>query len=153
MNIVVKTIVIVLVALCILPFVPMAMFICSTWRRGIRSASANKPTVRCEIIPKERVAIAKWLGVKPLAENDGDRKVHIETFGVDPGPWGFIERYEQDLNAMHEAELRLGKNIEKYRITLLKVCYEMNTWACEATAAQRAEALLRTIGKWEGGAK
>lgn len=65
-----------------------------------------------------------------------------------------------DLNAMHEAEKTMGFNvlgghelITEYFVNLLSVVggNEKGTWcACIcATAAQRAEAFLRTIGKWE----
>ena len=58
--------------------------------------------------------------------------------------------YLNDLNAMHEAEkvLTLPER-RKYRKTLLGHC-EPASIAIHATAAQRAEAFLLTIGKWEG---
>ena len=58
--------------------------------------------------------------------------------------------YPTDLNAMHEAEkvLTLPER-RKYRKTLLGHC-EPASIAIHATAAQRAEAFLLTIGKWEG---
>ena len=59
-----------------------------------------------------------------------------------------------DLNAMHEAEKVLtdGQRI-KYGDELAKF-YQTDKWCVwwaiiPATAAQRAEAFLRTIGKWE----
>ena len=57
--------------------------------------------------------------------------------------------YPTDLNAMHEAEkvLTLPER-RKYRKTLLGHC-EPASIAIHATAAQRAEAFLLTIGKWE----
>ena len=57
--------------------------------------------------------------------------------------------YPTDLNAMHEAEkvLTLPER-RKYRKTLLGHC-EPASIAIHATAAQRAEAFLRTLGKWE----
>lgn len=66
-----------------------------------------------------------------------------------------IPNYPADLNAMHEAEKALeGKDGA--------LCLDYVNWVqviepgktksrygiCHATAAQRAEALLRTIGKW-----
>ena len=58
--------------------------------------------------------------------------------------------YPTDLNAMHEAEkvLTLPER-RKYRKTLLGHC-EPASIAIHATAAQRAEAFLLTIGKWDG---
>jgi hypothetical protein len=61
--------------------------------------------------------------------------------------------YPNDLNAMHEAEkTALPKNKRtEYHETLYKICGGLSN-AIDATAAQRFEALLRTIGKWEGAA-
>lgn len=60
--------------------------------------------------------------------------------------------YLNDLNAMHEAEASLfGRNdwsASKYETLLTRMT---SSWAWHATAAQRAEAFLRTIGKWEEG--
>ncbi len=67
--------------------------------------------------------------------------------------------YLNDLNAMHEAELA-GLTVEqatnKYFFTLMEVCevppnialYEAARTIIFATAAQRAEAFLRTLGLW-----
>lgn len=54
-----------------------------------------------------------------------------------------------DLNAVHEAEKVLqARNLwDRYRETLIQVAGWKNFHS--ATAAQRAEAFLRTIGKWE----
>jgi hypothetical protein len=65
--------------------------------------------------------------------------------------WEPVLDYLNDLNAMHEAEKTL-KNLDLYRKFLYLIVLEdlLNTsnepaWA---TAAQRAEAFIRTIGKW-----
>ena len=51
-----------------------------------------------------------------------------------------------DLNAMHEAEKRLtSMQLLDYVSFLSDACYE----ATVAAARQRAEAFLRTLGKWE----
>jgi len=62
--------------------------------------------------------------------------------------------YLSDLNAMHEAELAMfGKDWDeepwaRYKDCLYQVI-ELHRHVLNATAAQRAEAFLRTIGKWE----
>jgi hypothetical protein len=68
--------------------------------------------------------------------------------------------YLNDLNAMHEAEKMLDiTKVEEYCSTLVRIVrhslgiddYESiypTRFAVYATAAQRAEAFLRTIGKW-----
>lgn len=56
--------------------------------------------------------------------------------------------YLNDLNAMHDAEKVLDSDDgREYREILQDMCgvYEYH----KATASQRAEAFLRTIGKWE----
>ena len=60
--------------------------------------------------------------------------------------------YLNDLNAMREAEASLfGTNYWvacKYERLITRMT---GSWAWHATASQRAEAFLRTIGKWEEG--
>lgn len=69
----------------------------------------------------------------------------------------FPPDYINDLNAMHEAEKSLNvKQIRNYAFTLaivLDTCPSVDLdeqfLNIHATAAQRAEAFLRTLGKWE----
>ena len=59
--------------------------------------------------------------------------------------------YLTDLNAMHEAEkvMTAGER-EQFKDILEVVCARTFQWdRISATAAQRAEAFLRTVGKWE----
>jgi hypothetical protein len=59
----------------------------------------------------------------------------------------FIPDYIHDLDAMHEAEQVLNNvQRERYRTELV---YSHAGGDVFATAAQRAEAFLKTIGKWE----
>ena len=60
-----------------------------------------------------------------------------------------IPDYCNDLNAMHEAEKSLSEE-QKEEYFYYLVCVFGN-WpkAIQANARQRAEAFLRTIGKWE----
>ena len=65
-----------------------------------------------------------------------------------------IPDYLEDLNAMHEAEKTLTKKqLQTYLDILADAPRESmyQTWSTSvfATAAQRAEAFLRTIGKWK----
>lgn len=63
--------------------------------------------------------------------------------------WRPVPMYTTDLNAMHEAEKAfLGLNVEhhrRYEDALTNISGGL-PWL--ATAAQRAEAFLRTLGKW-----
>ena len=62
--------------------------------------------------------------------------------------------YLNDLNAMHEAVKSLPQNIKPRYFaclcTIVSGAISLHGYseATEATAAQRAEAFLRTIGKW-----
>jgi len=59
--------------------------------------------------------------------------------------------YLNDLNAMHEAEKVIGINMRSYLETLQRVVDETcggGAYAHTATAAQRAEAFLRTLNLW-----
>lgn len=65
-----------------------------------------------------------------------------------------IPDYLNDLNAMHDAEKVLTKKqLQTYLDILADAPRESmyQTWATSvfSTASQRAEAFLRTIGKWE----
>jgi len=60
--------------------------------------------------------------------------------------------YYNDLNAMHEAERGMG-NYQWWKFVshLTDICGGGTALGISATAPQRAEAFLRTIGKWEDG--
>ena len=61
-----------------------------------------------------------------------------------------IPNYLNDLNAMHDAEKVLkGGMRSKYDAELTLICSRDYNFIWESTASQRAEAFLRTIGKWE----
>jgi hypothetical protein len=57
-----------------------------------------------------------------------------------------IPDYANDLNAMHEAEETLGP--EQARQYHNRLGRTGAVWLWHATARQRCEAFLRTIGKW-----
>lgn len=69
------------------------------------------------------------------------------------GKWDLIPDYCNDLNAMHEAEKTLGDRLDLYREFLRLIATEDPTNRYNepafTRARQRAEAYLRTIGKWE----
>ena len=111
---------------------------------------------------------------KAIAEACGWKCGYTEKSGyyvVDPNGfqrgWSKLEdvaisalpNYCADLNAMHEAEKVLGeKRIRTYAFLLAQVLDTSPTVDLDdqflnihATARQRAEAFLRTLGKWEEG--
>jgi len=101
----------------------------------------------------QRIAIAKACGWTVQYEFPYNRGYppNTPTKGVPCTP---LPDYLNDLNAMHEAEKVLEGNEQPefdYVHWLDKIVPESQhpDWALiHATAAQRAEAFLRTIGKW-----
>ncbi len=105
----------------------------------------------------QRIAIAEACGWKELYFED------TSVWGKAPldlaykGERGFaviayeVPNYHTDLNAMHEAE-KTFENCEikwhTYNHQLVRLL-EAHRHVVHATAAQRAEAFLRTIGKWD----
>lgn len=113
---------------------------------------------------QQRIAIAEWCGWRLDYDTTQLRAVWISPksgygYGLDEG--GFVPDYLNDLNAMHEAEkllqdVRNNDQWSAYAVELNRICCSRvkcgNNPLCgytiHAAAAQRAEALLRTIGKW-----
>ena len=88
----------------------------------------------------QRIAIAEACGWK--------------TGYRDPEAWHPLPDFLHDLNAMHEAEkVLIGDEPENselwcdFQTNLVIACPAYLSY--HATASQRAEAFLRTIGKWE----
>jgi hypothetical protein len=114
---------------------------------------------------KQRIAIAEACGIvgpfdnrwiKEYEEEGGDS---YGFTGFEKGELVFIPDYLNDLNAMHEAEKVLTYEQAEEFVEQLYLADQKNNLAenpppwrfnvASATAAQRAEAFLRTIGKWE----
>lgn len=109
---------------------------------------------------KQRIAIAEACGWKPDDDGDGTgwkgSWLHRRLIGMKPT---FIDGkvvsylieqtvpdYLNDLNAMHEAEETLDCN--QWEVWH-RIVGEWPTELARLTASQRAEAFLRTIGKWK----
>ena len=110
---------------------------------------------------KQRIAIAEACGWKMsdhpdcLAKKEGWVSRNWETWVMNPsGLLVFkhdIPNYLNDLNAMHKAEKVLRDDRETAFRGWLWLAHgqpEMRCATVHATAAERAEAFLRTIGKW-----
>jgi len=102
---------------------------------------------------QQRIAIAQacgWTGFNP--DNIPDCLQY--TARRADGKWGLIPDYLNDLNAMHEAVKSLPQNLKPryfaYLCTVASGAISLNGYseATEATAAQRAEAFLRTLNLW-----
>lgn len=113
---------------------------------------------------KQLIAIAEACGwtVRRWTDGEGFECVGLLPPGSDKTSSGFRHPpdYLNDLNAMHEAEKALlscadWRPIRAYFSNLSPNLHsdgalDGDDWKlCHATAAQRAEAFLRTIGKWE----
>lgn len=85
-------------------------------------------------------AIAEACGRK--RRPDGDWYPDNGTAGTQA-----ILNYCKDLNAMHEAEAILNED-QLWRMAR-EIERNDEQWYFRATACQRAEAFLRTLGKWE----
>ena len=94
-------------------------------------------------------------GITPSADNARPAQALDDRDGRQ---WYWVPNYLHDLNAMHEAELALLRTddlMATWIHTLRSICSEFgdsqigNALAARATAAQRAEAFLRTLDLWE----
>ena len=103
---------------------------------------------------KQRIAIAEacgWTEIEPCTCRDGVSRGYTPTPGAHKK---HLPDYLNDLNAMHEAE-KVMRDSPKKKHTYLQWlgcedAYTSTVFASvTATAAERAEAFLRTIGKWE----
>jgi hypothetical protein len=93
------------------------------------------------IMSEEQINIA-------IAEACGwtiDERIPLKAKESATGGW--IPDFCNDLNAMHEAEKMLDFN--QLRDMEDSVSFRFAVLPFHATAAQRAEAFLRTLGKWE----
>jgi len=108
---------------------------------------------------QQRIAIAEacgWTQIEPCTCCDGVSRGYQPTPGAHKK---HLPDYLNDLNAMHEAEKGLTYEQAEEFVEQLYLADQKNNLAenpppwrfnvASATAAQRAEAFLRTIGKWE----
>lgn len=99
---------------------------------------------------EQRIALAEWAGWKELRDGRYKKDGVVERFPPD---------YLNDLNAVHEMEIKLGSSqCAAYRDILEQNndSYSNMNGSCvdwslvHATAAQRCEALLKTLNLWKG---
>jgi hypothetical protein len=104
----------------------------------------------------QRIAIAEACGLTNVAPRIVKNVKH-EGDDITVGIWsddGWVPQYLNDLNAMHDAEkVLIGDEPENselwcdFQTNLVIACPAYLSY--HATASQRAEAFLRTIGKWK----
>ncbi len=103
----------------------------------------------------QRIAIAEACGAKwkednfknkILVDERKDSVLYIDVHGgIDAG----LPDYLNDLNAMHEAEKVLTvTQYDDFAVRLNRICDESRVLS--ATAAQRVQAFLMTLGLWKG---
>ena len=105
---------------------------------------------------EQRIAIAEACGWRREPHSVGTRLINPDGWVVNNNyseSWRLPD-YLNDLNAMHEAEkVLIGDEPENselwcdFQTNLVIACPAYLSYY--ATASQRAEAFLRTIGKWE----
>lgn len=108
---------------------------------------------------KQRIVIAEFCLPKWQQLQYGNGGV---WYFLADGGWNKVPDYLSDLNVMHEAEKLMNDSQKAYFVGhLMQIVPNDNPNDCiksvtrakfkyiNATSAQRAEALLRTIGKWE----
>ena len=93
---------------------------------------------------KQRIAIAEACGWPYRGRN----AQHLQEIGGKF--WALtLPDYLNDLNAMHEAEKVLtDEQKREYRICLFRLCDCYAGREVHTTAAQRAEAFLKTLNLW-----
>jgi len=102
---------------------------------------------------EQRIAIAEACGWHISYDPPHYQGLHPRLHQADDTPLSLPD-YLNDLNAMHEAE-KVLRGVMKPSDTDSIIGDRMHdyaenlNYAFDATAAQRAEAFLKTIGKWE----
>jgi hypothetical protein len=106
---------------------------------------------------KQRTAIAEACGWKMYCQEaiNGNWGTKDKWITAPDGTSQFrhnIPDYLNDLNSMHDAENEMTLDEQDKYAQLLAEMFHGPGWSfalIHATAAQRVEAFLRTIGKWE----
>lgn len=112
---------------------------------------------------EQRIAIAEFLGWTQIREQDynhGHSGDDVQQYwvGIPPGEEFVTSLPEFDLNEMHEVE-KVLTNDQRWNQIKLMVGWEKGTFPLlsksesialfNATAAQRREAFLKTLGLWK----
>lgn len=98
------------------------------------------------------VAIAEYCGWSQITPQDsGKRRYGIRSNSAgEKYPVAMIPQYHRDLNAMHDAEQKLAKNLKIAYSNLLTSTGKYREFhRMSSVAISRAHAYLRVIGKWQ----
>lgn len=105
---------------------------------------------------EQRIAIAEACGfeVRLVATSGAGKLSDVNSYQVYKDGVVLLNNlpdYLNDLNAMHEAEKILtDEQFDNYEENLYLVAKGVERETYSAPATQRAEAFLKTIGKWAG---
>lgn len=107
---------------------------------------------KTEMTPElQRIAIAEACGWQHCEINHHSTGMFHKGAAIGTSPDSkrtrYIPSYTTDLNAMHQAEKTL--EYDKLIIMAEHISFNFAVLPFHATAAQRAEAFLRTVGKWQ----
>jgi hypothetical protein len=98
------------------------------------------------------VAIAEYLGWSQITPQDSsERRYGIRSNSAgEKYPIAMIPQYHKDLNAMHDAEQKLAKNLRIAYSNLLTSSGKYREFhRMSSVAMSRAHAFVRVVGKWE----
>jgi hypothetical protein len=103
---------------------------------------------------EQRIAIAEACGWKDCHESENWAATIGTLHEVNGNQYALLADYLNDLNAMHEAEKILTENQLDYYAEWLKDGNSSGGFPSQlchwhATAAQRAEAFLKTLNLWK----
>jgi hypothetical protein len=100
---------------------------------------------------QQRIAIAEACGWRQSTAKHPKSGNIVEIWTDGKRDWSHTQKipdYLNDLNAMHEVEKVLTDEQQRTYAAELGRSYDGSFLHVSAPAAQRAEAFLRTIGKW-----
>lgn len=108
---------------------------------------------------EQRIALAEWAGWKysPAANSSIKHEAIMAWYRPGNSPWHLeqLPDYLNDLNAVHELEMKLtDEEFDKFRWVLWDLVKRgsVKEWEraqLSSTAAQRCEALLKTLNLWK----
>lgn len=96
------------------------------------------------------LAIAKAVGWTEELPSGGRLLLPYRFYNINTKKYALcIPDYCNDLNAMHEAEKQLGKDVDLWARYDMLITQLSDRFVWFASARLRAEAFLRTINKWK----
>ncbi len=109
---------------------------------------------------EQRIALAEWDGWKysPSANSSIKHEAVMAWYRPGNPPWHLeqLPDYLNDLNAVHELEMKMRGTLEQYHNDPVMhrrwkeyQYYLIQRYGASATAEERCEALLKTLNLWK----